>query len=49
VGRKDGLDAVVKRKIPSPLQDLIPDHPIVQVVASHYTELPSSCMETGFD
>jgi hypothetical protein len=33
-----GLDAVETRKIPSPRRDLIPDHPIVQPVASHYTD-----------
>jgi hypothetical protein len=33
-----GLDAVVKRKIPSPQRESNPDYPIVQLVASRYTD-----------
>jgi hypothetical protein len=41
VGPRAGLDVVVKRKIPSPCQDLNP--PIIQPVAQHYTmSYPSS-------
>jgi hypothetical protein len=32
-----GLDAVEKKKIPSPHRKSNPDYPIVQSVASHYT------------
>jgi hypothetical protein len=38
VGLRASLDAVVKRKIPSPRRESKPDHPIVQPVASRYTD-----------
>jgi hypothetical protein len=38
VGPRAGLDTMSKRKIPSPRQELNPDHPIVQPIASHYTD-----------
>jgi hypothetical protein len=40
VGPRAILDAVVKRKIPSPHQELNPRTPIVQPVAQHYTNWP---------
>jgi len=39
LGPKAVLDAVVKKKIPNPHRESNPDHPIVQPVASRYTEL----------
>jgi hypothetical protein len=39
VGPRAVLDAVVKRKIPSPHRESNPTTPIVQPVASHYTDL----------
>jgi hypothetical protein len=38
VGPKAGLDMVSKRKISSTRWELNPDHPIVQPVASRYTD-----------
>jgi hypothetical protein len=38
VGSRAGLDAVVKRKIPSPRQESNPRTPNVQPVASRYTD-----------
>jgi hypothetical protein len=38
VGSRAVLDAVVKRKIPSPRRKSSPDNPIVQPVASCYTD-----------
>jgi hypothetical protein len=38
VDPKAGLDMVSKRKIPSSRQEYNPDHPIVQPVASCYTD-----------
>jgi hypothetical protein len=38
VGPRAGLDAVSKRKIHSPRRESKPDHPIVQPVASRYTD-----------
>jgi hypothetical protein len=38
VGLTAGLEAVVKRKIPSSLRESNPDHPVVQPVASCYTD-----------
>jgi hypothetical protein len=38
VGPRAVLDTVVKRKIPSPHQELNPRTPIVQPIASHYTD-----------
>jgi hypothetical protein len=38
VGPRAGLEAVSKRKIPSPCWEYKPDHPIVQPVASRYTD-----------
>jgi hypothetical protein len=38
VGPKTGLDTVLKRKIPNPRRESNPDHPIVQPVASRYTD-----------
>jgi hypothetical protein len=38
VGPRAGLDAVVKRKIPSSWQESKHRTPIVQPVASHYTD-----------
>jgi hypothetical protein len=38
VGPRDGLDAVARRKIPSPRRESNPCHPIVQPVASRYTD-----------
>jgi hypothetical protein len=38
VSPKAGLDAVVKRKIPSPRQESNPRTPIVQPVAQRYTD-----------
>jgi hypothetical protein len=38
VGPKNDLDAVVKRKIPSSGRESNLDHPIVQPVASRYTD-----------
>jgi len=38
VGPRAVLDAVEKRKIPSPRRESNPDHPIVQPVASPYTD-----------
>jgi hypothetical protein len=37
-GSGAGLDTVSKRKIPSPRRESNPDHPIVQPVASRYTD-----------
>jgi hypothetical protein len=39
VGSTASLDAVLKRKIPSPLQKLNSGTLIVQPIAQHYTEL----------
>jgi hypothetical protein len=41
VGRRAVLDAVAKRKIPSPLRESNPRTPIVQPVAQRYTEFNS--------
>jgi hypothetical protein len=38
VGPRTVLDAVVKRKIPSPRQESNPRTPIVQLVAQRYTD-----------
>jgi hypothetical protein len=38
VDPRAGLDAVVKREIHSPRPESNPDHPIVQSVASRYTD-----------
>jgi hypothetical protein len=38
VGSKADLDAVVKRKIPSPCQESNPRTSIVQLVAQRYTD-----------
>jgi hypothetical protein len=38
VSPRVGLDMVSKRKIPNPRQESNPDHLIVQLVASHYTD-----------
>jgi hypothetical protein len=38
VGPRARLDAVVKRKIPSPRRESNPRNPIVQPVAQHYTD-----------
>jgi hypothetical protein len=38
VGPRDVLDAVVKRKIPSPRRESNPRTPIVQPVAQRYTD-----------
>jgi hypothetical protein len=38
VGPRAVLDAVVKRKIPSPLRESNPRTPIVQLVAQRYTD-----------
>jgi hypothetical protein len=38
VGHRAGLDAVVKRKIPSPRRESNPRTPIVQPVAQRYTD-----------
>jgi hypothetical protein len=38
VGPRAGLDKVSKRKIPSPRRESNPDRPIVQPVASRYTD-----------
>jgi hypothetical protein len=38
VGLRDGLNAMKKRKIPSPSPESNADHPIVQPVASRYTD-----------
>jgi hypothetical protein len=38
VGPRAGLDAVLKRKIPSPCRKSNPNHPIVQPIASRYTD-----------
>jgi hypothetical protein len=38
VGPRTGLYEVVKRKIPIPRRESNPDHPIVQPVASRYTD-----------
>jgi hypothetical protein len=38
VGPRAVLDAVVKRKIPSPLRESNPRAPIVQPVAQRYTD-----------
>jgi hypothetical protein len=38
VGTRVGLDTVSKRKIPSPYWELNSDHPIVQPIASCYTD-----------
>jgi hypothetical protein len=38
VGPRDVLDAVVKRKIPSPRRESKPRTPIVQSVAQRYTD-----------
>jgi hypothetical protein len=38
VGLSAGLDMVSKRKIPSPCRESKPGHPIVQPVASRYTD-----------
>jgi hypothetical protein len=38
VGPRAVLDAVVKRKIPSPRRESKPRTPIVQPVAQHYTD-----------
>jgi hypothetical protein len=38
MGPRAVLDVVVKRKIPSPCRDSNPDYPIVQSVASGYTD-----------
>jgi hypothetical protein len=40
VGPRAGLDAVVKRKIPSPRRESNPRTPIVQPVAQRYTDWP---------
>jgi hypothetical protein len=45
VGLKSGLDAVVKRKIPSPRRESNPDHPIVHPIASRYTDLSITAPE----
>jgi hypothetical protein len=37
VGPRVGLDMVSKRNIPSPCWELNPDHPIIQPIASRYT------------
>jgi hypothetical protein len=39
VGPRAILDVVVKRKIPSPHQELNPRTPIVQSIAQRYTEI----------
>jgi hypothetical protein len=38
VDPKVGLDMLLKRKIASPCQESNPDHPIMQPIASHYTD-----------
>jgi hypothetical protein len=38
VGPRTGLDMVSKWKIPNPRRESKPDHPIVQPVASRYTD-----------
>jgi hypothetical protein len=38
VGPRAVLDAVVKRKIPSPCRELNPRTPIVQPIAQRYTD-----------
>jgi hypothetical protein len=38
VGPRATLDAVVKRKIPSPCQESNPKTPIIHPVAQHYTD-----------
>jgi hypothetical protein len=38
VGPRVGLDAMSKRKIPSPRRDSNPDHPITQLVGIRYTD-----------
>jgi hypothetical protein len=38
VGPRAGLDAVVKRKVLSPRRESKPRNPIVQAVASRYTD-----------
>jgi hypothetical protein len=38
VGPRTSLDMVSKRKIPSPRRESNPDHPIVQPIASRYTD-----------
>jgi hypothetical protein len=38
VSPRFGLDTVSKRKIPSPRRESNPDHPIVQPIASSYTD-----------
>jgi hypothetical protein len=38
VGSRAVLDAVSKRKIPSPRRDSNPNNPIIQPVVSRYTE-----------
>jgi hypothetical protein len=55
IGWKDGLApepfwTVSKRKIPIPRRESKPDHPIVQPVASRYTEwvLPGPIITTAF-
>jgi hypothetical protein len=37
MGLRAGLDMVSKSKIPSPYWDSNPDHPIIQVIVSCYT------------
>jgi hypothetical protein len=44
VGPRTGLDMVAKCKIPSPLQDSNPIHPIVQPVVSRYTDWAMSAL-----
>jgi hypothetical protein len=39
MGPRAGLGMVSKRKIPSPRRESNPDHPIVQPVASRYSDL----------
>jgi hypothetical protein len=42
-----GLDAMVKKKIPSPRRESNPDHPIVQPVVSRYTNWVFKAKEEG--
>jgi hypothetical protein len=46
VGPRAGLDAVVKRKIPSPRRESNPTTPIVQSVAQCYTDLTITALLT---
>jgi hypothetical protein len=39
VGPRTGLDAVSKRKLPSPCRESNPDYPIIQPVATHMKDM----------